>query len=147
MSDYSEQISALSPKKQELFHLLMEKKRKASIAPVVQPITRSAHAGQLPLSFAQQRLWFLEQWQPGASVYSLTGGSRLVGRLNVQALEAALNEIWRRHEVLRTCFRTIDGQPVQFLLPADSLVLRRLELDGSSETELEQQLQQVIQGE
>ena len=67
----------------------------------------------LPTSFAQERLWFLAQLQPGSAVYNMTSPLRLSGRLAVEALEAALQELVRRQEVLRTTFRAIDGRPVQ----------------------------------
>jgi len=147
MSDQSEQFSALSPKKQELFHLLMEKKRKANTASSLQTIMPVPRTGPLPLSFAQQRLWFLDQWQPGTPIFNLMGCTRLVGALDVTALEAALNEIWRRHEALRTCFPTTDGQPSQHVMPAGSLSLNRLYVDETSQVDSEIQVQQTLDQE
>ncbi|MBD0373583.1 MAG: amino acid adenylation domain-containing protein, partial [Pyrinomonadaceae bacterium] len=66
-----------------------------------------------PVSFAQQQLWFLDQLAPGRPVYNLPGAVRFKGRLGVRALEESLNEIVRRHEILRTNFQVIDGQPAQ----------------------------------
>src|SRR5213078_4273213 len=66
-----------------------------------------------PPSFAQQRLWFLEQFDPGKSVYHLLYAVRFDGSLNLNALEQALNELVRRHESLRTSFVTVDGEPMQ----------------------------------
>src|ERR1700694_413881 len=65
-----------------------------------------------PASFAQQRLWFLEQFDPGKSVFHLLYAVRF-DALNLSALEQALNEMARRHESLRTSFVTVDGQPMQ----------------------------------
>ncbi len=76
-----------------------------------------------PLSFAQQRLWFLDQWQPGSAVYNIPGAFRLTGPLHIVALEQSLNEIIRRHAVLRTCFSTKEGQPVQVISPFQPLAL------------------------
>ncbi|MGO4778142.1 phosphopantetheine-binding protein, partial [Lysobacter sp. 2RAB21] len=68
----------------------------------------------LPLSFAQQRLWFITQMDQAASAaYHIAGGMRLHGPLDVQALQAALDRIAQRHEALRTRFEVVDGQPVQ----------------------------------
>ena len=70
-----------------------------------------AREADLPPSFAQERLWFLEQWNPGSSVYNLPSVFRLRGTLQVHALEAALQALVFRHEVLRTTFPMIDGSP------------------------------------
>ncbi|HKG81173.1 MAG TPA: condensation domain-containing protein, partial [Pyrinomonadaceae bacterium] len=71
----------------------------------------------LPLSFAQQRLWLLDQLEPGSHVYNMPGAVRIAGALNVVALEKSLNEIVRRHESLRTRFPVVDGEPVQAIDP------------------------------
>ncbi|HEY0366999.1 MAG TPA: condensation domain-containing protein, partial [Pyrinomonadaceae bacterium] len=72
-------------------------------------------AGPCSLSFAQERLWFVDQFEPGSVAYNLTAGLRLAGELNVTALEQAFNEIVRRHESLRTSFASVDGKPVQVI--------------------------------
>ncbi|HEX2079919.1 MAG TPA: amino acid adenylation domain-containing protein, partial [Longimicrobium sp.] len=77
----------------------------------------------LPLSFAQQRLWFLEQLEPGGSAYNVPVALRLRGALDVPALERAVEEIVRRHEVLRTTFAQAGGEPVQVIAPAGPLPL------------------------
>src|SRR5215213_2360311 len=69
----------------------------------------------LPLSFAQQRLWFLDQLQPGVTAYNIPGALRLRGALKVTALEQSLNEIIARHETLRTVFSVVEGQAVQLI--------------------------------
>src|SRR5215210_570001 len=76
-----------------------------------------------PLSFGQQRLWFLDQLVPGEPFYNLASTLRLSGKLDVPALERSLGEITRRHESLRTTFRPGDGQPVQVIGPAAPLTL------------------------
>ena len=63
--------------------------------------------------FAQERLWFLEQLERGSAVYNICRASRLTGQLNIAALEASLTEILRRHEILRSQIRIVDGRPVQ----------------------------------
>jgi amino acid adenylation domain-containing protein len=70
-----------------------------------------------PLSFAQQRLWFLDQMDPGSALYNIPTHFHLQGALDVDALHRALSEIVRRHEALRTVFRVIDEQPRQVVLP------------------------------
>src|ERR1700754_4775648 len=77
-----------------------------------------ASAGELfvaPTSFAQQRLWFIDQFEPGSPLYNVAAAVRLTGQLNIGALEQTLNEVIARHEVLRTTFAFIDGQPVQVI--------------------------------
>src|SRR5215467_5823259 len=68
-----------------------------------------------PLSFAQQRLWFLDQYEPDNILYNLPSAIRLKGTLNVTALERSLNEIVRRHGALRTTFSIVDDRPVQVI--------------------------------
>ncbi|MBN3921605.1 condensation domain-containing protein, partial [Nostoc sp. NMS4] len=69
----------------------------------------------LPLSYAQQRLWFLDQLEPNSALYNIPFALRLVGNLNQAALEQSLQEIIHRHEALRTNFVTVDGQPTQII--------------------------------
>ena len=87
-----------------------------------------------PLSFAQQRLWFLQQMNPQSSAYNMPVASRLVGKLNGTALEQALNAIVQRHEVLRTTFQMIDAQPMQVISSHGALVLPLLDLTHLPET-------------
>lgn len=79
-------------------------------------------------SFAQQRLWFIEQLQPGSTAYHVPLHSRLHGPVNIPALEKAVNAIVRRHEILRTTFESIEGEPVQVVSPALSIPLRVIDL-------------------
>ncbi|NOJ91095.1 amino acid adenylation domain-containing protein, partial [Myxococcus xanthus] len=77
------------------------------------PLRRAPRQGALPLSFAQQRLWFLDQLEPGSAFYNVPVAVRLTGALNVAALRRSFDELVRRHESLRTTFRAQDGMPVQ----------------------------------
>ncbi|HEY6801975.1 MAG TPA: amino acid adenylation domain-containing protein [Pyrinomonadaceae bacterium] len=83
-----------------------------------------------PLSFAQQRLWFLHQLDPASSAYNMPLAFRLSGRLDVAALEWSINEIVRRHEVLRTTFDVVDQQPAQLVAPNLSVKLSRKDLSS-----------------
>ena len=83
-------------------------------APAIQPVSRNQN---LPLSFNQERLWYLEQLQPDTSVHNILHCLHLQGELNVAALEMSLREIIRRHEILRTTFPTVNGQPIQVICP------------------------------
>lgn len=86
----------------------------------IQPVLREEN---LPLSFAQRRLWFLDQIEPGNPFYNIPGAVRLKGSLNIAALKQSFHEIVRRHEILRTTFKTVDGQPVQAISPTLKLTL------------------------
>ncbi|MDT5296661.1 MAG: hypothetical protein QOJ76_3541, partial [Acidobacteriota bacterium] len=81
------------------------------------PIRRVEHDGLLPLSYAQQRLWFIDQLEPGNPAYNMPAAVRLRGTLDVAALESALSEVVRRHETLRASMTTIDAQPAQLIGP------------------------------
>ncbi len=94
---------------------------------------RASRAGQHPLSFGQQRLWFLDQLQPGSPAYNISMGMRLPVPPPVAVLEAALREIARRHEVLRTTFAVADGEPVQVIAPAAHPALAQVDLLGLPE--------------
>jgi amino acid adenylation domain-containing protein len=96
-------------------------------------IARSGPRDTLPLSFAQQRLWFLDQLAPGGTAYNLSGRLHLEGRLDTAALEASLNEIVRRHEALRTIFSTRDGEPVQIILSELHLPLPLIEREEEAQ--------------
>lgn len=100
-----------------------------------------------PLSFAQQRLWFLDQWQPGSAVYSIPRAFRLSGPLHVVALEQSLNEIIRRHAVLRTCFFTKEGQPVQVINPFQPLALPIVDLPDLPDNDRELQALRLLTAE
>lgn len=93
-----------------------------------QTIPRRNAAEPGPLSFAQQRLWFLDQIEPGNPAYNMHVALRLSGKLHEEALERSLGEIRRRHETLRSTFRTVAGSPVQFVSPVQPLRLPVVDL-------------------
>ncbi|MFO0761783.1 MAG: condensation domain-containing protein, partial [Byssovorax sp.] len=86
-------------------------------------LVKTPRVGEIPLSFAQERLWFLAQLDPDSASYVVPGAVRLEGRLDVDALSRALAEIVRRHEVLRTTFATVDGRPVAVVHDGSDLTL------------------------
>ncbi len=92
-------------------------RRVESAMPAAPPREVDEGTFAFPLSFAQQRLWFLDQMAPGNTAYNVTGARHLRGRLDAAALERALDEVRRRHESLRTVFRLRGGEPVQVVLP------------------------------
>jgi amino acid adenylation domain-containing protein len=102
-------------------------------------ISKRDSDGTAPLSFAQQRLWFFDQLMPGATVYNLSMPLPLKFDLHVEALERALNEIVRRHDVLRTSFISADGKPVQVVAPKLQVPLTVHDLRGNPEKDAESQ--------
>ncbi|MEO7330221.1 MAG: amino acid adenylation domain-containing protein, partial [Minicystis sp.] len=102
----------------------------ASGLPLV-PIDRADRSIDLPLSFAQERLWFLDQLEPGDTAYVIALALRLEGRLDRAALERALQEILVRHEVLRSTFATLDGKPRQHIHATPLLTLTAEDLGSS----------------
>ncbi|HET9913458.1 MAG TPA: amino acid adenylation domain-containing protein [Anaerolineales bacterium] len=91
--------------------------------------------GPVPLSYSQERLWFLEQLSPGNYAYNMPGAVRLRGFLNLDCFEQALNEILARHEVLRTNFSTSNDQPIQIIQPARTLPVAMMDLSALSPDE------------
>ncbi|OKH20883.1 hypothetical protein NIES593_17295 [Hydrococcus rivularis NIES-593] len=108
----------------------------------VPAIVRSKRDRELPLSFAQQRLWFLEQLNP-SSAYNLSRAIRFSGKLNVTALLNSLNEIVRRHEALRTNFVSQQGKPCQKIAAPFKLSLPVIDLQHLTESEREIEVQHL----
>ncbi|RAA04441.1 non-ribosomal peptide synthetase, partial [Ralstonia pseudosolanacearum] len=99
-------------------------------------ITVADRSGPLPLSFAQQRLWFLAQMEGGSEAYHIPVGLRLKGELDEDALRRSLDRIVARHEALRTCFEVQEGQAVQRIVPADvGLTLEWVDLSAEEASE------------
>jgi amino acid adenylation domain-containing protein len=117
-----------------------------SVQPALLPVNR---AGPLPLSWAQQRLWFQDQFDHAASAaYHLPGGLHLRGTLDRGVLKAALDAIVARHEALRTSFVLLDGQPVQQIAPADvGFHLVEHDLSDLAAAERESRVNELSQGE
>ncbi len=141
MSELDQRLAGLSPEKRAL---LMQQlaRRAAATAPVKADIGRRVRPQRLPLSSAQQRLWILDQFDPGNSVYNVTSLMRLYGNLDVEALRRTLDEIVNRHESLRTVFPKDEQGPWQRVLPPQSqplpihdLSTRAVDADGGDARE------------
>ncbi|HEX8696633.1 MAG TPA: amino acid adenylation domain-containing protein [Longimicrobium sp.] len=108
------------------------------------PIPRADRSRDLPLSFAQERLWFLEQLEPGSPHYNVPQALELAGGVDLPALEAAVKEIVRRHEALRTAFVPGDDGPVQRILPAEGFAVSFADLSlvptGEREAEADRRI-------
>jgi amino acid adenylation domain-containing protein len=110
-------------------------------------IKRADRAGALPGSLAQRRLWFLEQLGGVGSAYHIPGAVILRGALDERALQASLDEIVARHEVLRTTFRLEDGEPCQRIASSTAFALRHSDLSHLSGTAQQIELERHLQAE
>ncbi|WP_143007534.1 non-ribosomal peptide synthetase, partial [Pseudomonas sp. 06C 126] len=109
-----------------------------------QSIQSLAGHDPVPLSFAQQRLWFLQQFDPQSHAYNLPRAIALKGPVDARALEAALNRVIDRHDILRTAFRDTDGTPLQVIEPGARLTLLEEDLSTLDNQQRDLQLQQRI---
>jgi acyl-CoA synthetase (AMP-forming)/AMP-acid ligase II len=112
----------------------------SATVPTLQPRRENNPA---PLSFAQQRLWFFDQLEPGNPVYNQSWHFHLAGRLSVEALQRSLDEIVRRHQILRTRFAATEDTPTQIPMPADSLPLSLVDLETAAESERETMAKEI----
>ena len=114
-----------APTVAELAALLERQRQRQGPATAIAPAQRS---GAPPLSFAQERLWFLDRWDPGSSTLNIPAFVALDGDLEPAVIARALNEVVQRHEVLRTTFEEADGRPVQIVHPTPRLDLAEIDL-------------------
>ncbi len=110
------------------------------------PIPRAPRDKPLPLSFAQERLWFLEQVGLTGHAYNMPVNLRLCGALNEEALLRALRELVQRHETLRTTFKSVGGVPAQLLVERE-LEIARIDLSGEPPAERDAELRRITEQE
>lgn len=135
--------SDLSPERRALLQRLLKQQGITPSEPEKRPVQRD-EVDSAPLSFAQQRVWFLHQLEPSSSNFHMLDALRLRGVLRVDALENSLNEILTRHQVLRTTFPLVAGSPVQRVNPVTPLRLVPVDLSSLSEEEQRQEIIQTI---
>ncbi len=111
------------------------------------PLVPVPRTGPVPLSFAQQRLWFIDQLEPGGATYNMPAFVRLEGALDVESLRRALSELMRRHEALRTTFIQVDGEPRQRIAPHEELRLDLVDLSGLAPEAAEDTLRGQLRGQ
>ena len=133
MSDIAKQITELSVEKRQLLERYLKTAGLNLTNAVILPQSRDTN--KFPLSFAQQRLWFLDQLEPNTAVYNIPDTHYFNGPLNLDALERSLSEIVRRHEILRTTFQSSDGEPVQVIAEAQAQQLEVIDLSQEAERE------------
>ena len=127
-----------------------------SLAERIEPATRSQsrrqaliiepsdRRGDLELSHAQQRLWFIDRFDPGRPTYNVPSAVRLWGPLDAQRLQRCLNEVIRRHEALRTRFEDVDGRPVQVIDPAWSLEIQAEPVRAPDRESVDRQVRRLL---
>ena len=116
--------------------------RAVATLPEIVPAPRGR---ELPLSFSQQRLWFLKQLAPDDHFYNIPAEMRILGRLDVDVLARSLSEIVRRHDALRTTFHSVDGRPVQRIAPPGPTTLRLIDLSADEPDERNRKSAQILE--
>jgi amino acid adenylation domain-containing protein len=144
MTKSAEWLATISP---ELRALLGARQGGAAGHPGWDTIPRRERTGTAPLSFAQQRLWFIEQLEPGTHAYNSARAARLRGPLDTAVLRRSMGDIVERHEALRTSFTQADGRPVQVIAGTLSLPLPIADLSGFPEDEREAQARHLAEEE
>ncbi|WAN70078.1 amino acid adenylation domain-containing protein [Moorena producens JHB] len=142
----SELRTQLSNHKQEIITFLQQANLKRQFKEnLIKPIERNGNPS--PLSYAQQRLWFIEKMGLSSNAYNMPLTLHLVGQLDYVALQKSLNQIIARHETLRTTFSEINGTPVQIIQPPFELELPIIDISGLTPSEATTKLQQLLQQE
>jgi amino acid adenylation domain-containing protein len=145
MNDLRRRITNFFPEKLALLENFFQNKNTSGIKKRVVP--QREEMDNCPLSFAQERLWFFDQLEPGSSVYNMRLALRLVGHLNVAALEQSISEIIRRHEVLRTIFPVVDDRPVQKINPDAAFTLQQVDISTMPEEQRETEVRRLVSEE
>ncbi|HKV33665.1 MAG TPA: condensation domain-containing protein, partial [Pyrinomonadaceae bacterium] len=114
---------------------------------LTKPMKAVSRDSALPLSFSQQRLWFLDQLEAGTAAYNVASAIRLTGNLNVDALRQSFDKLLCRHEALRTTFTTSNGIPVQVIGPPQPADLTIVDLQDLFDAESESQLRRLMEEE
>jgi len=133
-------MSSISIEKRRLMEMILNKKRSVSRV-VRQEISKRETDQETQLSFAQQRLWFLDELTPGNAAYAFCNIVRFDGKIDILCLQKSYNEIINRHENLRTTFKVVDGIPSQVISENIVLEIPTVEFGDISESEQESQLQ------
>ncbi|MFN8494521.1 MAG: amino acid adenylation domain-containing protein [Caldilineaceae bacterium] len=137
-------VARLKTEKPAIIDFLLRAQGQTGVTPIVQsamPIVD--RAGALPLSFAQQRLWFFDQLGSGTA-YNMPGQLRLRGHLDVTALRCAIQTIVERHEVLRTTYQAVDDAVVQVINPSAPVHIPLLDLQALPAKAQEDKVQQIL---
>ncbi|MFW6357635.1 MAG: amino acid adenylation domain-containing protein, partial [Chroococcales cyanobacterium] len=110
-------------------------------------ISSRSHSSPIPLSFSQQRLWFLQEFDRNNTAYNMPAALRIEGELDLTALQASLNTIIQRHEILRTRFTTFNNEPIQEVTAIDSVCISLIDLQSVSKSEQEAKVLELAKAE
>ena len=143
MIGFLSEVAQLSNERRELLERLLRQERKAQ-PPGILP--RSG-GRDVPLSFAQEQLWFLDQLKPGNAAYNIAATGRFGGTLDPVALDQALRCLVCRHDILRTTYVGRAGQPVQVIAPTLPLAVPLVDLRGLPEAERESRARDLAEAE
>ena len=141
MSDIAKQITELSAEKRQLLERYLKSAGLDLTSAVIIPQRRDTN--KFPLSFAQERIWFMDQLEPNRPIYNLPDTHYFKGPLDFDALQRTLTEIVRRHESLRTTFQTVDGEPMQVIAPPEPLSLHIVDLSEMPPQERQAEAQRL----
>ena len=169
MSDIRQRIENLSPEKRAVLEQRMLAKKSGALDPAgiqpgtfadinqgakrpegsshFSPILPVQHDHPVPLSFSQERMWFIHQMEPDSAAYNMSALVRLEGPLNISALEHSFLRMMQRHEDLRTTFHFIEGHPVQIITPTFEFCLKMTHLQDLPQAEREVEAKRKIQQE
>ncbi len=136
MSDIYKQIANLPPEKREVLEMMLLEQGVDLSQMAIIPVSREVKS--FPLSYSQQRLWFLDQLEPGSPLYNICSPIRMKGRLDEAALKNTLIEIIKRHEVLRTTFGSKNNEPTQII--HDAFVPEINRVDATDENTLKAEI-------
>ncbi|MDQ3563928.1 MAG: amino acid adenylation domain-containing protein [Pseudomonadota bacterium] len=142
MNDFANRIANLSPEARALFEAKLRQKAAAKQY-TIPTLPRSGQAQAFAQSFAQQRLWFLYQWEPASPFYNINSALKLEGELDVAAFERCINEIVKRHESLRTSFTTQENEAVQIIHPSANAKVSFVDLRGFSPSERDAEMRRL----
>ena len=145
MGDVLTGATGLSDRQLRLLELLKKQQEREAVTASRSSAIRRRNPAEPPvLSFGQKRLWFIEQLQPGSAAYNVPGAVRIRGRLDTAVLRRCFAEIGRRHEILRTSFHVVDGEPVPVIAPEPHLRLAVTDLRALPAAEHEGEVARVI---
>ncbi|MDP4143057.1 MAG: amino acid adenylation domain-containing protein [Bacillota bacterium] len=148
MDQMLERINTLSPEKKQLLLKKMREKNKNSVSEMrITAISRDDFKDGFPLSYSQQRLWFLYEWEPESPSYNIPCLFHLSCKVDTSILNDTVNKIILRHEILRTKYKVVKDEPVQIIHPFVPIQMNAIDLTLTPESEQEKKLDSLIKAQ